>query len=324
MSVMISLALSMAMVTPRIGVTLQQQVSGVFPQYLDKITPNWEGVNFDFRTTVTELLKQLDVKFWLSPGVDGQITGSFKQAKLSTVLEKFCIQVGGGFQQIGDTVRIYGRGDFDHYDQNHNYYNFAACTPSSQVTITRPELFLSPKQTKGGTFDMLTEAVHLAGYKSLDLMSSGNTGFAIALPFETIDANGAWIETRQRGRPSKMDRFHFKLSYLPRLGTSRLSELFASAIDNEDMDYRMIVLVATTDFEISPPQPLNRVESDMTLSKNFRYQKWAKPPTLTAYVYEFRRPPGQPLGVLVKPGQSKISARQHLILAGLWTEKELQ
>ena len=290
---------------------------------LDQIAPNLEGEMTNFRSTVTGLMKQLDVKYWLDPGLDGQITFSFKQSRLSDVLTNLCTQVGGDFQVVGDTVRIYGRGAYDHYDQDRNYYRFAPCTPTLTMNFSKSELYVSPKQTKGGTYDTLYEAIHLAGYKTMNLMSYGESGFAIVLPFETIDADGVPFVKRKGARPSNKSRFHFKLPYLPKLGMARLEELFAGGYDNENLDYRVIVLAVTADSKVSSPSPLKPGEGDAVLDLAFRDQKWPRVPTLTAFVYEFRRPSGARMATLLKPGMSKLSAGQHLILAGLWTTKEL-
>ena len=56
----------------------------------------------------------------------------------------------------------------------------------------------------------------------------------------------------------------------------------------------------------------------------FLKRKWATDPTLTVLVYEFRPDSTRTVSVLLKPGESRIGARAHVVGSGLWTAKLFQ
>ena len=297
-------------------------------EILGRIIPNFEGISVDFRTTLTELFRTLGVKVWISPELEGKISLSMKQVKFEFLLQNFCAQVNATYRYERDTFLIVERSDRSEFNSanSRKLYSFAPGFPSSQVSISQKSLFLSPKQTKGGTYDLLMESIKTAGFKLDCSRSYGKTGFAIVLPFEAIDTAGyPYVGST---KSAHRQRFDFSMPYLPLFEMSKLGELFATAWGNFDHDYRLIIVAATTDATgpngQSMQSQLSHFKDEIELPEEFRTEKWAKTPTVTAFIYEFRRPPGQRLAVLLKPGESKISARQHLILAGLWTEKELR
>ena len=323
----LALGLSIAMMAPPPLIQLPQQ-STHLDEILGRIIPNFEGINVEFRTTLTELFKTLGVKVWISPELEGKISLSMRGVKFDLLFHNFCAQVNATFRYERDTFLIVKRSDSSEGigGTSRQVCSFAPGFPSSQVSISQRSLFLSRKQTKGGSYDLLMESIKTAGFKLSGIRSYGKTGFAIVLPFESIDKAGKPYvgSTKSFHR----QRFDFSMPYLQSFEMSKMGELFANTWDNLDHDYRLIVIAATNDVtgpnDQTSQNQRSHFKDDIGIPEDFRAEKWANTPTVKAFVYEFRRPAGQHLAVLLKPGQSEISARRHLIMSGLWTEKELR
>ncbi len=312
----ISLALMMPGL-PAIHMPLPMPVQG---DVLDTIIPSFVCKDEDARAVLKRLFGGVHQKYWVSPEVElmGTITLKLDNTKFELVLQHVLNQVGFTYRYDKGAFLILDRGDnYGDPGPPEDLREFSPRDSTSRFVIKNSGLFMAPRRTVGGTFNLMTEAMEAAGFESWSEWSYGSFGFAIVLPIEAIDQTGVPLR----------DRFSLDISYLPKFNFSKLAELFATGYNNLDRDYRMIVLSAKNDLNVTGGQPkrdkLWRYPGVKGLPYEFRLSKWKKEPEVTAYVYEFRRQNGSHLANLLKPGQSKISARQHLVLAGLWTEKEL-
>jgi hypothetical protein len=283
---------------------------------LDKIIPNIDVKDANAIDVLKNLLKDVHMKMWVSPEIElaGKITLKLHNAKFEVVLQHILNQVNFTYMYLDHTFLFLPR-EGPGWDPAPpvDLPIFQSKGFTSKYSIKNSNLFLTPKKTMGGTFDLLTEATRSANFEWWDEWSYGSCGFAITLAFEAID---------QRGAPLPHSRLtNFNLRYLSKFGMARLPELFASGFGNQDKDYRMIVLTAS-DSSSKSTRPW-RYPGIKGLPYDFQIKHWNKSPEVTAFIYEFRRQNGNQLATLLKPGQSKISARQHLILSGLWTDNEL-
>jgi hypothetical protein len=322
------LGLSMAMISPHKPHLVPKFVQG----QLDVLDARMHNVEFK-NTPASDALKTLfdwaKLKYWVSPDVDLNTPISLKlqDAKFEIVLQNVLAQLGCTYRYEHDELTILTREPISSVPApDEPMAKFFPTDATSSVTVKNVHLFMSPKQTMGGTFHMLDEAVQSARFYASDLWAYGSDGFAIVLPFETIDPKGVPLSDRYVN--GSTERFSFSIPYLSKIGFSKLSDFFAKSRGNSDHDYRIIVLTFCEKSSV-PHASADLVEvlresysRDLPLAA--RNKKWNQTPLITAYVYEFRRPSGQRLAVLLKPGQSKISARRHLVLAGLWSEKELR
>ena len=284
-----TLALSMELLAPR-PIAAQGDV-------LDRIIPSFEVKDMDVADAFKVLFKQVDGKFWKSPIIRGKITLKLGRTKFELVLQNVCSQVHATYRYERKTFVIVKReegGDL-YDDEQKEYFGFSPLNPSARFNLQNTSLFLSPKRTKGGTFDLLKEAIESAGYPDFYVWRYGKAGFAISMPFEAVGQRGEILTGIDHGEHIR--RFLIDPSYLPEFGMNKVSELFSTAWDNLDRDYRMIAIAVSTakldSTELPARKELTRMYGDAGLSPATRSDVWTKTPTVTAFIYEFRRPPGQ-------------------------------
>ena len=314
----LALGLTMAMMASRPIVTQDD--------LLDKIIPSIDVTNIPLHELLERLFTDAKSKYRVEPGIDQNtpITLKIDHAKFELVLQNVLAQVGATFRYEGKNFKIIDRREY--FGISRLDYKIAEFLPGSETSkcrLSNPVQFLTPKRTIGGTLDLLLESARNAGFDSWSVMSYGRSGFALHMPFESIDQNGKPLPKDDIGRP--VGRFSFDMPYLSKYGFDKLNELFGKGYANRDHDFRMIVLTFRPNSPFLANRKIVMKEFDQALlPEAVQRERWKSNPVVTAFIYEFRRPPGQRLAILLKPGQSKISARQHLILAGLWTDKELR
>ena len=272
---------------------------------LDTILPEVEFFNVDVREALRQLLKKTGANYTVDPEIQGKLMLRLTNVSYEQAIQFICTSVHATYSYRNKTfffTRQRMEGDpAPDYDAT----TFVPAGYTSRIEITNGKLFLSPRRTKGGTFDLLSEAFNLAGLHDLNLSKFGSNGFATILPFESIDKSGMPV-----------DRFVFKPRFLWEFGTDNLVKYFNDSQENRNHDFRLIILAV--DDGATPNSKAPSVYRGNWISFQYRNEKWTKTPRLTAYIYEFRRQGGNSLAVLLKPGQSLISAKKHLASAGLW------
>ncbi len=310
------LGLSIALTMPRFPASTLPPLALIQGDVLDTIIPSIDVKEANVHVVLKKLFDDAHLKMWVSPEIElvGKITLKLENSRFELVLQNILSQVSFTYMYKNRTFLIipktWNGGD---PGPPENLPIFHPEVPTSKYVLRNPKLFLTPKRTIRGTFDLLTEAARSAKFEWWDEWSYGSCGFAISLSFEAIDKEGVPLQGDSR--------LNFDLSYLSKFGMARLPELFSSGYGNEDRDYRMIV-ITTCDSSVKS-KVLWRYPGFRGLPNFLTDKPWNRSPKVTAYVYEFRRQKGSRLASLLKPGQSKISARRHLVLSGLWSEKEL-
>lgn len=283
---------------------------------LDRVINEYSVSNVPVREALEKLSKISPFRYWIQPDLDGKVTFACKGKKFELVLQGILVQANltyryeyGRFVLVPRTPMIGDPG----------YVEFPRIKPAgytSRYTFTNNRLFLTPKKSILGTVELLKEAVYRKEFYDFQFWAYGKEGFAMLLPFEEIDTKG-------NPTPKEFPQ-HFSMPYLKTFGFENLTKLFTQHYRAEGHDYRAILL--TVDVE-----PLNEAVGNHSKPRegytggtlDLSYEQWSKEPEINAFVYEFRRKPDQLVGELIKEGGSKISAKQHLLLSGLWTEEEL-
>ena len=321
----IALGLSISMMaSPSVVRSVNQPA--IQGEVLDKVIPSIDVTDIPLHELLSKLFTEVKTKYRVEPGIDQNtpITLKINHAKFELILQNVLAQVGATFRYEGKNFDIIDRREYFGISRlDYKMTEFLPGSETSKSRLTNAFQFLTPKRTIGGTLDLFLERARTAGFDSWNVLSYGRSGFALLMPFESIDQKGKPLPKDDIGRP--LGRFSFDMPYLTKYGFDKLNELFGKGYANQDHDYRMIVLTfrRNTAFVANREIVMKELEQAL-LPEAVQKERWKSTPTVTAFVYEFRRPPGQHLAVLLKPGESKISARQHLILAGLWTDKELR
>ncbi len=283
---------------------------------LDRIVREFSVNNVPIREALDKLSKVSPFRYWMEPDLDGRVTLDSKNQKFELVLQLLLGQTNITYRYEHGRILFIPR---PRNSGDPGFTEFVRIRPtgySSRYVFTNSRLYMTPKRTILGTVELFKEAAYKNGFYDFQFWAYGKEGFAMLLPFEQIDS---------KGNPSPKDSpEQFSMQYLEKMGFENLVKLYATHYRAEDGDYRAILLTVDT-------EPLKEaIESHTKIRDGYTdgildlsYRSWSKTPEVSAIVYEFRRKPGQLVGDLVKEGESKISAKQHLILSGLWTEQEL-
>lgn len=314
------LGLSIAITMPRFPASKFSRMTIAQGDVLDKVIPVFDVADLDFRKALKELFSIASVKFAIEPGLEGKVTLNMRNAKFELVLQNICSQANVTYRYEFKTFMIIARDNSIISDpaprQPLPKYDAKGATSSYPIRNSRP--FLTPRRTKGGTYDLLNEALSVAGFYPYGVCSYGESGFALVLPIETIDKEGHALP----------DNFRFRFNQPKNVwnGPDEVQRTISDRIVGPDHDFRLIVLTISDDQKKSRSRAFEAVMKEYEgsgISWYDRRQMWSGNLKLKAYTYEFRRQKGSRLATLLKPGQSKISARRHLVLSGLWSEKEL-
>ncbi len=279
----------------------------------DQIIPYIELLNADIHEALRTLFKTHGIKVSIGPGIHGGVTIALRNVTVQIALEYILRQVDATFRIDGDTILI--RRKFQEtpiYENGRANSNFIPGEYSSRYDFVSPVIFETPQRTKGGTCDMLLEAVRGGGFSQWFIWDYGNSGFAIVLPFETIHDDG---------RPSAgSSRFGYKPKYLAGFDFPKIGDYVASEYEVLDRRYRVIVLVASTEpitkTGVGETEKREIVDGPFDLGTKYRRENWRGELKVSALVYEFKG------GNKVEPAQllanSKgLPARTHLVAAGL-------
>jgi hypothetical protein len=280
----------------------------------DQIIPYIELHNADIHEALRTLFKTQGIKVSIGPGIHGGVTIALRNVTVQIALEYILRQVDATFRIEGDTILIQRKfQETPIYENGRANSNFIPGEYSSRYDFSSPVIFETPQKTKGGTCDMLLEAVRAGGFSQWFIWDYGNSGFAIVLPFETIHDNG---------RPSAgSSRFGYKPKYLAGFDFPKIGDYVASEYEVLDRRYRVIVLVASTEpiakAGVGEITAKSRIEVSSELSNKARTEKWRGELKVSALVYEFKG------GNKVEPAQilangKGLPARTHLVAAGLW------
>ncbi|HLP00356.1 MAG TPA: hypothetical protein VK171_17295 [Fimbriimonas sp.] len=277
-------------------------------EFLDQKIPLIEFAGVDVRHAFIQLFSMIDREVIVDPDVTGSVTLRLKDHRLELAIQNMCAMNNLTYTTLGKAIHVMRRGDQFIADpeppRRANLFQPRGYT--SRIEIKDSKLFLSPLRTRGGTTDVLNEALRIAGFRKMRFNRFGSSGFAVILPFESIDAKGK----------TKPDRFEFDPHFYYDFDQTKLVSYFAGSHYNKGKDFRLIVL--TFDDGSNLKLGDDKQIQDAYLPHNYEVMKWQKTPKAWAYVYEFRRKEGNKMATLLKSGESKISAKQHLSQAGLW------
>lgn len=303
---------------PAISVEDAQNSLTAAQAILDKVIPSFECKDVTPRAAIEKLFAGTHQKVWMEPLIDlrSKITVKKENQTFEILLQTILNETGFTYRYESGTFWIIYRGEHFMVGPEDKFPEFVPATFTSSFRIRNESLFLSPKKTRQGTLDLLQEATQIAQQRNGRPWTYGQSGLALELALEAIDKQGGPM-------PGKA-RFQHQMAYLPEFGIQRMNDLFAKSYQIEDKDFRLIIVASAEPTKAALRRKTFLLKNwGEVLPQSIQYLKWKTPPTVTAYVYEFRRQKGSRLATLLKPGQSKISARKHLVLAGLWTEKEL-
>lgn len=295
------------------------QFSGPDPTVITVTVPVSISVDHaDVREALKQLFRQYRSQYSIAPEVQGTVTVDIKHVEFETALRCVLNQVGGNFRMETGIYVCYKIGNpssgWSPMMMLPAFPDFRPGRFSASLDIKNVDLFKTPRRTVGGTYDLLVEAAEAAGFSDWTAYRYGKSGFALALPIEAIDENGKPKEGASRFQPCLN-------TFGPDYG--RIAEIWAQAGGNPEWSYRALVLVVGAD-EVRPEgspriERMDPPAGGVGLPDDLRKRVWGETPKLTVLVYEFRN--GSRL--LLNPGDSKIGAKSHVILSGLWTEKEL-
>ena len=276
-----------------------------------------EFQNVDVGKALKTLFKNIAPKYWIDLDLEGAVTLSMKRVPFSVVLDSILKQVGGEYS-IERGTYVIRKKDFS-LDQSPgapvSRASFEPGSFTSQFDFRNPALFKSPLGTKGGTFDLLLEAVRVAKFNNWHVRTYGQGGFAIILPFEFIDATG---------RPMGRERFTFGPAFWKTVSFQKIGDYVSHEFDPPIGNHRVIVLTAAPGSEQNTkPQFIYDNQAFSELPTGIRLQKWEGAIKVSAFVYEFSD--GSPVTPNKNLGSKKmLLAKAHLVAAGLWSNSLLR
>lgn len=271
----------------------------------------------EVRAAIKQLFNEVGAEYDIAPEIQGTVNVDLQNVAFDVALKALLDEMDATFRvEPGRYVLVKNDRvgpDLTSFSWNWRATDFWPRAYSGSYEVRNKRLFMTPHRTIGGTYDLLQEAAIMAGFDYWSVMSYGDDGFALVLPMETIRKDGLPLAGE--------DRFRLSM-YHP----DEVAEAVQKAGPASNLRNRVLVLVVSTE-PIRPDglkAPRQRMwsEYNQTLSVADRRRVWDKDPKLTVLVYSFRAGPTTP--VLVKPGESKISAKAHVIGAGLWTKKQLE
>ncbi len=274
--------------------------------------------NAEVREVLSHLFKNLLVKHWVDLDLEGNVTLSMKNVPYSMVLDNVLAQVGGEYA-IEKGVYVIRKKRFSPIYEGMPLLggdNFLTGAFTSTYVLVNPALFKSPLNTKGGTYDLLLEAIRAVKFKDWHVRTFGRGGFALVMPFESINANG---------RPTNRNRrFQYNPSFWRTVDFQKIGAYFAHEFDPPLDNQRVIVLAAEPFPSLtSGPESLVLDVQRKDLSERARREKWEVGVKVSAFVYEFTDGMnGSPAKLL--PSGKGLPARTHLIGAGLWSGSMLR
>jgi hypothetical protein len=282
----------------------------------------------DVRDALKQLFQSVDKPYIVEPTVQGKISVLLKDHPLEQTIKMVLDQVNATYT-VENGVYVCVLKKTRPLDATTPYKRWVVLPDfkpgqySTSYSVPNKPLFMSPHQTMGGTFDLLAESVKVAGYTSKTLFSYGKNGFAIVLPPELIGKDGHRVDSHR----------------LPRdLGNrwlleGKVADEWRAAGGRANSTYRIITLLVTADpilsDGLSSKANWNLSSINPTLPESVRSQKWTSAPTLTVLVYEYRNAGDSSKAegstfILLKTGESKISAVDHVVASGLWTAEQLK
>jgi hypothetical protein len=167
-------------------------------------------------------------------------------------------------------------------------------------------------------FDGLKAALARAGITDWSAYGIGDDGFAIAARMESINDDGRPLPIPNRWSVQPI-----------RTTTFDIAEILRRAFSAAPGRYRIIALLVT-----SRPVTQGAAADAATLTRLPDAGAGRLPPSLAtspapqadieALVYEFFRPSPADAIRLVTSAESRLTARAHLVAAGLWNENDLR
>ncbi len=307
---------------------------------LKAIVPTFPLVKSDVRGAIKKLFKDYKTNYTIGDDVRGKVSFDSQNLTFEETLRQILGQVDAtyrtvpiwtptsdGGSQVADRVFLIRHRSrpgtqsptsLEGVPQPSTVPNFLPGAYTSRYDFTNPALYTSPLRTKGGTLDLLLEAARAGSFNRWYVWSYGKNGFAVVLPFEYIHDDGTFV----RGGKN-YQRFTYRAPYLFSFDFRKLGEYVACESEWVPHHGRVIVLVASTE-PIEPhgvvaSQSIFRKDNPFDLPLAVRLQKWQGEVSLSALVYEFKGETSVDPVRLISPGKSKLSARDHLIGAELWT-----
>jgi hypothetical protein len=289
------------------------------------ITISFEQV--DLRDALKKLFKVVNVSYSVEPSLQGKISVDLKGVPFDKALQRVLDQVKGTFTVEAGIYMIVST-DLKSSDEFLGITrvvlpDFQPGHYSESYVIQNKALYLPSQRTMGSTYDLLAETVRVAGYPTKTLYSYGKDGFAFVLPVELIRKDGQPVADRR-------DHSHLGNGWIYQGQVANQWQPLSSPANSS---FRAIVLIITPS-SIRPDGPVisanwNLPVLDATLPESVRLQKWTTDPTLTVLIYEYKAEGGNAKtrslkAILLKPRESKISAKEHILGSRLWTSKQLK
>jgi hypothetical protein len=170
----------------------------------------------------------------------------------------------------------------------------------------------------GQVEDRLKVALSRAGISEWSVYGIGQVGFALATRIESIQNDGT-----PKSGTARWSVADPALTALEEQRSFSLSQYLRSLFTAQRGRYRVIVITVTNRPVVPGGGDSLPAPGAADLPLDWRQRPLIPGTICTALVYEFFRPSAEDDAVLVGTGMSPLLARQHLIRAGLWSDKDL-
>ena len=307
---------------------------------LKVIVPSFPLVKSDVRAAIKKLFKDYKTNYTIGDDVRGKVSFDSQNMTFEETLRQILGQVDATYRTVPIWTPMPDGGAIvadrvflirhrsrpgtqsptspEGVPQPSTMPNFIPGAYTSRYDFRNPALFTSPQRTKGGTLDLLLEAARSGEFGHWYVWSYGKNGLALVLPFEYIHGDGKFVTGGKSHR-----RFAYRAPYLFSFDFRKLGEYVANEAEWVPQHGRVIVLVASTEpitaAGVGTSQSVLRKDDPFDLPQAVRQQTWKGEVSLSALVYEFMGKSIVDPVRLIPPGKSKLTARDHLIGAELWT-----